>query len=120
MKAETCFTHVHKINVLESFFNGRISGKEAAFRMGVSQRHFLRLKNRYKLNGECGLIHKNKGKKAWNKTPDHLVKTIHELLSSRYAQLSFFQAHKAFVRETSIRISYSTFINICHKYSSLK
>lgn len=120
MKAEIRANHMMKAIILESFFNGKINGKEAAYRLGISPRQFLRLKNRYKSNGELGLLHKNKGKKAWNKTPEHVVRTIHDLLNSRYVHLSFFQAHKAFLRDTSLQISYSTFIQICHNFEKLK
>lgn len=69
-----------RINVIENFANGIISGAEAAEALGISYRQVLRLKKDLLKFGPEGLRHGNKGRSPMNK----IKRTDHDLIIKTY------------------------------------
>ncbi len=97
-----------RTTILFAYLQKEISGKEAAFRLGVSLRQFFRLKKKFLHAGPQGLSHGNKGKKAWNKTSKDLIVSVQSLLAEKYQQRSLLEIHKIIKHEHNLNISYST------------
>jgi len=57
-----------RVFVIEQAVNGKITNRQAAEVMGLSERQVIRLKERMKTEGVAGLAHKNRGR-----TPKHAV-----------------------------------------------
>ena len=94
--------------VIFAYLQREISGKEAAYRLGVSLRQFFRLKKKFLNVGPKGLTHGNKGKTAWNRISNELVLNVQTLLTEKYPQKSLLEAHKLIKNEHNLNISYST------------
>jgi transposase len=57
-----------KIRVVQKIVDGHMTNSEGALTLGISVRQIIRLKNKYKAEGEQGIVHKNRGR-----TPVHAL-----------------------------------------------
>uniref|UniRef100_UPI0011433E57 helix-turn-helix domain-containing protein n=1 Tax=Paenibacillus luteus TaxID=2545753 RepID=UPI0011433E57 len=57
-----------KIRVVQKIVDGHMTNSEGALTLGISVRQIIRLKNKYKAEGEQGIAHKNRGR-----TPVHAL-----------------------------------------------
>lgn len=99
---------IQRAEVLELCMQNKLSYKEAAFQLGVSYRQFIRLKKTYLSVGIQGLLHKNIGKKPWNKISNETHDQIRRLLMDKYGTLSLLQTYKILRDSYNLQISYST------------
>lgn len=52
--------------------------------LGVSERHIYRVLANVRKNGAIGVIHGNRGKEPWNKTPDEIVAKVVKMRREEY------------------------------------
>lgn len=81
---------LHRYHVLKMVIDGRLTLNEAAELLGVSYRQVKRLK-RDAAEGISGLVHGNRDKELWNKTPDDVrnrVVALSEYLYPRCGNLT--------------------------------
>ena len=74
-----------RLEVLSGVRDGKVSVAEAARRLGVSERQAWRLKRRYALSGDAGLMHRLRGRASNRKTDDAARSAILGLYRAKYA-----------------------------------
>lgn len=78
---------LHRYHVLRMVIDCRLTLKEAAELLGVSYRQAKRLR-RAAEDGISGLVHGNRGREPWNKTPEDVRERVTELSESTYANFN--------------------------------
>jgi transposase len=104
-----------KAIVIERCLAKLISTKEAAYQLGVSARHFCRIKKTYQLLGTAAFQHKNKNKSPWNKTSPQLVTELETLLKNELRDLKILQAYRVLTEKYNYTLSYSSLVRIRRK-----
>lgn len=79
---------LHRLHVVRLTLEGRESVGKGAKLLGVSTRQFKRLRRKMRVGGAQGLLHGNRGKPAWNKTPTERLQKVIELVRGRYQGLN--------------------------------
>jgi len=84
MKRDTQMSkkEIDRISVLEKAINFKITNQKGAEVLGITKRHFRRIKNKYKELGVEGLVHQSRGKPSNRAIPqaikDHAIKVVKE------------------------------------------
>ncbi|NTZ16435.1 ISNCY family transposase, partial [Paenibacillus sp. JMULE4] len=73
-----------KVLVVEKIFDGRMTNKEGAAALGLTERQVIRLKNKYRFGGAQELAHKNRGRKPVHALTDELKERVVELFREKY------------------------------------
>ncbi|WP_240421817.1 ISNCY family transposase [Paenibacillus periandrae] len=73
-----------KVLVIEKVIASQFTIREAAERLGLSNRQVIRLKKTYQQEGAKGFIHKNRGRKPVHTTQDHVKEQVIQLYRGRY------------------------------------
>lgn len=94
-----------RLYVMEQVLAGRITTKEAAQLLGLSQRHIKRLKGGMKQDGVAFLAHKNRGRKPAHAIPDHTKQTVLELATTLYTHTSCQHISELLAQYHAINIS---------------
>lgn len=98
-----------RYKVISNVIEGIITGGEAAQLLGLSTRQVYRLKKRIQLEGETGIIHKNRGRKPAHALPEDIRKRILELHSSkRYRDCNDVHFAELLAEHENIHVSAST------------
>lgn len=79
---------LHRMHVVRLTLEGRESVGRGAKLLGISPRQMKRLRRKMRKGGVGGLVHGNRGRKAWNKTVSEKVKKVMELARGRYQGLN--------------------------------
>lgn len=79
---------LHRIHVVRLTLEGRESVGRGARLLGISVRQMKRLRRKMSAGGVVGLVHGNRGKRAWNKTRLEEVRKVLELARGRYRGLN--------------------------------
>ena len=72
------------IEGLERYRAGRLSCEEAAELLGVSERHFRRLRDRYEADGAEGLIDRRRGRVSGRRAPVDQIEFVIEQYRTCY------------------------------------
>ncbi|NLY56838.1 MAG: helix-turn-helix domain containing protein [Firmicutes bacterium] len=94
-----------RLPVMEQVLAGRLSTREAAQLLGLSQRHIKRLKTGLKKEGASFLAHKNRGRKPAHAISDQTKQTVIELVTTNYGNISYQQISKLLAEHHDINIS---------------
>lgn len=104
-----------KYKIIEQVENGIITRKEAAFKLGISLRQIDRLRIVFRVEGEEGFIHKNRGKENKNKIDTSIIEEIKQLYLNTYYDFSFAAFYEELIENKKYKgkydISYSTLYN---------
>jgi transposase len=104
---------LNRYTVLSKLIEGQVTTKEAAERLGLSERQVKRLRKGVREEGPAFLIHKNTGCKPVHAIPDALVKRIIELRKSEnYQNANFLHFQELLKEHESIEISYKALYGI--------
>lgn len=79
---------LHRVHVVRLTMEGRESVGEGAKLLGISARQMKRLRRKMREGGVGQLVHGNRGKAAWNKTPVQRLRKVIELARGRYQGLN--------------------------------
>ena len=96
--------------VIQNVLNGEITQKEAALKLGITDRQVRRLIVRFVSEGEKGLIHKNRGTTSNKKIPKNLSNEIVNNYLDKYSEFNF--SHYYEEQGMKYGISYSAMFNI--------
>ena len=105
-----------KAHVVTCMIEGKMTVKEGAERLGLSERQVKRLKRRGKENGVTSVLHRNCGRK-----PKHTIspKKREKILAIKvlpvYEKVNFLHFQELLEREHKIIISYSALTNLLKK-----
>ena len=97
-----------RIKVMELLCNGSIDNQQAAERLGICERQVLRLKKKYRNQGDKGVIHGNKGKISAKRIDDITRETIVKLFSEKYFGFNFSHFTEKLNELEGIKISRSS------------
>lgn len=73
-----------KVLVVQRVLDGRMTNKEGAIALGLTERHVIRLKKKYLIGGPQELAHKNRGSKPAHALPDALKDQVTQLYQTKY------------------------------------
>jgi len=92
---------------LERYRVGRLSCGEAAELLGISERHFRRLRDRYEAEGAEGLIDRRRGRASGRRAPTDQIEFVVEQYRTRYWDFTVKHFHEALQAEHGFRLGYT-------------
>jgi transposase len=95
------------IEGLERYRAGRLSCGEAAELLGISERHFRRLRERYEAEGAEGLIDRRRGRVSGRRAAVDRIEFVVEQYRTRYWDFTVKHLHEALVAERGFRLGYT-------------
>ena len=95
------------IEGLERYRAGRLSCGEVAELLGISERHFRRLRDRYEAEGAEGLIHRRRGRASGRRAPMDQIEFVVEQYRTRYWDFTVKHVHAALQAEYGVRLGYT-------------
>lgn len=95
------------IEGLERYRAGRLSCEEAAELLGISERHFRRLRDRYEADGAEGLIDRRRGRVSGRRAPVDQIEFVIEQYRTRYWDFTVKHFHEALQAEHGFRLGYT-------------
>jgi len=97
-----------KITVLEQAMNDKITNKRGASTLGISTRHFRRLKRKYHKYGAAGLAHKLRGSSSNRAIEQYQKDYAIQTIKSNYSDFGPTFAHEKLVGNHDISFSVET------------
>jgi transposase len=95
------------IEGFERYRAGRLSCGEAAELLGISERHFRRLRDRYEADGAEGLIDRRRGRASGRRAPMDQIEFVVEQYRTRYWDFTVKHFHEALQAEHGFRLGYT-------------
>lgn len=92
---------------LERHRAGRLSCLEAAELLGISERHFRRLRDRYEAEGAEGLIDRRRGRASGRRVATDRIEWLLEQYRTRYFDFTVKHFHEALQAEHGFDLSYT-------------
>ena len=86
---------------------GTLTCAQAALQLGMSERHFRRLRDRYEAEGAMGLADRRVGRASQRRAPVDEVSRVLELFETRYWDFRVKHFHEVLTREHGLARSYS-------------
>lgn len=86
---------------------GELSCVEAAEVLGMSERHFRRLRDRYEAEGAEGIVDRRLGKASARRVATDRIDWVVETFRTRYADFSVKHYHEHLVRDHGFTLSYT-------------
>lgn len=87
--------------------SGALSCGEAAQVLGMSERHFRRLRDRYEADGAAGVVDRRLGKASAMRVPVDRIDWVVETYRTRYAEFTVKHYHEHLVRDHGFTLSYT-------------
>lgn len=87
--------------------SGELSCGEAAQVLGMSERHFRRLRDRYEADGAAGIVDRRLGKASAMRVPVDRIDWAVETYRTRYAEFTVKHYHEHLVRDHGFTLSYT-------------
>ncbi|MGI6709927.1 MAG: hypothetical protein ACOX4W_00575 [Bacilli bacterium] len=101
-----------KLRVIKRLINKEINGPKAAKMLKVTPRQIRNLKREILLNGDMGIIHKNRFNKPINTYDEEIRQDIASTYRKNYKGMNFTQFSKVIQEEKGYTMSRSTIYNI--------
>ena len=95
------------LEALERYRGGRLSCVEAAELLGISERHFRRLRDRYEAEGAEGLIDRRRGRASGRRAPVDRIEFVVEQYRTRYWDFTVKHFHEALQAEHGFVLGYT-------------
>lgn len=104
-----------KYNIIVKVEKGEISRKEASLELKISLRQIDKLRHIYRDYGECGFIHKNRGRISEKKIDKTIIEELKQLYLNEYYDYNFEAFYDELTENKKYKgkyaISYSTLYN---------
>lgn len=95
------------VDALVRLGQGHVSCVEAAELLGISERHFRRLRDRYEAEGAEGLIDKRRGRKSGRQSAIDQIEFVITQFQTRYFDFTVKHFHEAITKEFGFNLSYT-------------
>ncbi len=92
---------------INRYRHGGLNCVEAAELLGISERHFRRLKDRYEAEGAEGLIDRRRGRRSGRRAPVDRIEFVVEQYRTRYFDFTVKHFHEALCAEHDFRYGYT-------------
>jgi transposase len=99
---------LQRYHVVSKTIEGRMSTKEAAEMLGLSQRQVFRQKAKIKASGPQGIIHGNRGRSPATAKPEHLMQRVRQLYQTVYRGFNITHFTEKLNEVEGIRVSRET------------
>ena len=103
-------TEVRVARIVEAvgrYRSGRLSCIEAAEVLGISERHFRRLRDRYEADGAEGLIDRRRGRVSGRRVAVDRIEWVLEQYRTRYFDFTVKHFHERLLSEQKFELSYT-------------
>lgn len=111
---------VNRLEVLDQFEAARLSRKQSADILELSERQVSRIREQYSKGGALALEHKSKGKTPANKTSALVIKKLTELLQGKYYGFNVTHACEQINQNDWIEVKYDVLKNLSRKLGLTK
>lgn len=98
---------VRIVEAIGRWRSGELSCVEAAEVLGMSERHFRRLRDRYEAEGAEGLVDRRLGKASARRVPVDRIAWVVETYRTRYADFTVKHYHEHLVRDHGFTLGYT-------------
>jgi transposase len=95
------------VEAVGRYRSGRLSCLEAAEVLGISERHFRRLRDRYEADGAEGLIDRRRGRVSGRRVAVDRIEWVLEQYRTRYFDFTVKHFHERLVSEQKFELSYT-------------
>jgi len=95
------------VEALERYRGGRLSCVEAAELLGISERHFRRLRDRYEASGAEGLIDRRRGRASGRRAAVDRIEFVVEQYRTRYWDFTVKHFHEVLRAEHGFSLGYT-------------
>lgn len=109
---------LHRYHVLKMVLEERLSLREAAEVLGVSYRHAKRLRKDAE-QGIGGLVHGNRGREPWNKTPEDIRERVASLSEVKYSNFNDCHFAEMLEEREGLKLSDET-VRVIRRNSGMK
>jgi transposase len=92
---------------IHRYRRGQLSCGEAAELLGISERHFRRLRDRYEAEGAEGLIDRRRGRASGRRAPVDRIEFVVEQYRTRYFDFTVKHFHEALCAEHGFSLGYT-------------
>jgi transposase len=116
MSKNSQFTH----QAVSDFLQGRLSRKETAELLQVTERTITRLARRIEKKGLFGVLHGNRDRTPFNKKCEKLKKAVMDLVLDKYFDFNMTHCLEVLKENHQIELKYSTFRTWCHSRHHVK
>ena len=99
---------IERIKMIQKAEEKRMTQKAGAERLEISERHFRRILNRYRKEGNAGVISGHRGKPSNNQMPLNKRRMILELLQTTYEGFGPTLASEKLLEREGIKVSKET------------
>lgn len=107
-------------STVADFLNSKLSRKQAAEVLEVSERSITRMARRVEERGLFAAVHGNRGKAPWNKKDKDLKGSVMELVERRYFDFNMTHCLEKLRDEHGIKVGYETLRRWCHEKRLVK
>jgi transposase len=108
---------LQRYHVVSKTIEGRMSTKEAAEMLGLSQRQVFRQKAKIKASGPQGIIHGNRGRSPATAKPEHLMQRVRQLYQTVYRGFNITHFTEKLNEVEGIRVSRETSRKELHRHN---
>ncbi len=98
---------VLRVNVVGRYLDGKVTAREAAEELTVSERQFRRYVSACRLKGATGLLHGDRGKPSPRRIPDTVRQRVKDLMLGEYREYNTSHIRDVLQEEHDIDLSYS-------------
>lgn len=95
------------VDAVGRYRSGRLSCIEAAEVLGISERHFRRLRDRYEADGAEGLIDRRRGRVSGRRVAVDRIEWVLEQFRTRYFDFTAKHFHERLVSEDKFELGYT-------------
>jgi Helix-turn-helix domain len=106
-------TEQRRLEVIQRYREGKISRREAALLLSLSDRQVSRLRAQIETKGVAGIAHGNVGREPANKTPKEITERIVDLAQDKYFDFNFVHMRELFLSDEELTASYATIRRCC-------
>lgn len=103
---------IKRLKVVKMTLAKQLRCEKAAEKLGISERHFYRILNRYKIDAEQMLAHVSRCRSSPRRLSAEMREQIRILLEKEYADYNSLHLLGVLKREHHIKLSYSSLQNI--------
>lgn len=97
-----------RYQLISKVFDRNINQQEAAELLGISDRQVRRIIRRVRIEGECGVIHRLRGRRGCRRIPDNVRTRVLELYQERYNDFGPTLASEKLLELDHLRVSDET------------
>lgn len=95
------------VETIGRYWTGELSCLEAAEILGMSERHFRRLRDRYEADGAEGIVDRRLGKASARRVPVDRIEWVIETYRTHYADFTVKHYHEHLVRDHGFDLGYT-------------